>query len=128
MKSSLRYLLILTAVSMLASVANAGDWSTKPWLKRPAPKQQVATLPANPGPAMACSKCTTTTMAVMRDVSSKPGRGKQEMTASIHQCKSCVNKYQRKLGTKEMELVHKCTMTGEQSATCCAAVSTARGS
>ncbi len=117
---------VLAAGLILVDQTRAADINLQPWRK--AKIVQPAGPPSNPGLVMTCPDCKTATVLAKRElVANKPFHGYKEVRVPVHLCKSCGDTLTRKLGTKEVAWVHKCSMP--KSPSCCdASLASARGS
>ena len=127
----------ITAVLMASLVVGGTSFagkggvggSSKAWFGVGATKsdQELQTAPDSATKPMTCTKCQSTTKLVKRDIAPKPGHGTKEVLVSVHECASCGSAMTRKLGTKEIELVHACLAKNESLDCCKTTRATGRG-
>lgn len=106
---------LITCLVALAITARAADIKQRP---QP-PKQASPESVSMPTKAMVCSQCKTVAVVSQRNLGGKPGFPQPPTITMVHKCPGCRDTFVRKAGTKEMDLVHKCTAPGEPIG-CCA--------
>lgn len=75
-------------------------------------------------PAMPCPECKTVTVAVKRDIGTKPGHGTEIVHYSVDACPGCHLRMVSKLTSTSP--VHVCTMDGVETTRCCTPTSPKR--
>ncbi len=112
--------ILITCLATFAFTAQAADIKNWPKWMQPNQSKPAVSTPAAPAKAMDCSQCTSATVVTKRDlVTGRPGHGYKYVSQAVHQCDGCRDALVRKFGTKETELVHTCTASGEK-VFCCA--------